>query len=152
MAVKLLDLVENLELVTDEILAYLNTQTGEVITVTLEDLRAAEEDLPLTDYPDWQQEAIEEARQVLESDNLLALPDKYEIYEYDIMRRFCDSKEDYNLSDEMAVAIRGRGAFRRFKDKIRHYNLEEQWYSFHFEALKEVAIRWCQDNGLDWED
>ena len=41
--VKLKDIIEGLEFLTDEGSSYLNTTTGEVVSVTTEDLRAAEE-------------------------------------------------------------------------------------------------------------
>ena len=43
--VKLKDIIEGLEFLTDEGTSYLNTTTGEVVYVTTEELRAAEEAL-----------------------------------------------------------------------------------------------------------
>jgi hypothetical protein len=56
--VKLKDIIEGLEFLTDEGTSYLNTTTGEVVYVTTEELRAAEEEQPLEDFPEWQHDAI----------------------------------------------------------------------------------------------
>jgi hypothetical protein len=62
--VKLADIVEGLEFLTDEGTSYLNTTTGEVVYVTTEELRAAEEDAPLEDFPAWQHDAIRIAGEI----------------------------------------------------------------------------------------
>ena len=49
--VKLKDIIEGVEFLTDEGSSYLNIVTGEVVYVTTEELRAAEEDEPLEDFP-----------------------------------------------------------------------------------------------------
>jgi hypothetical protein len=59
--VKLTDLIEGLEFQSDEGRSYLNTATGEVVYITNE-LRAAEEEQPLEDFPAWQQDALRIAR------------------------------------------------------------------------------------------
>src|SRR5262249_40414102 len=92
--VKLKDIIEGLEFQADECFAYLNTTTGEVISVTTEELRAAEEEAPLEDFPEWQHEAIRMAKDIVETDRYLPLPDRFEIHEYSIMERFCLSVDD----------------------------------------------------------
>ena len=49
--VKLSDLIEGMDFQSDECFSYLNTTTGKVVSVTTEELRAAEEDEPLEDFP-----------------------------------------------------------------------------------------------------
>ena len=56
--VKLSDIVEGLERQSEESFSYLNTMTGEVVSVTTEELRAAEEEAPLDDFPPWQHVAM----------------------------------------------------------------------------------------------
>lgn len=48
------------------------------------------------------------------------LPDKYDIHEYSIIQRFVYDLPEGRLQDELCRAIRGGGAFRRFKDTIRY--------------------------------
>jgi len=86
--VKLSDLVEGLEFQSDERSSFLNLTTGEVVAITDEELRAAEHDEPLEDFPDWQHDAIRIAGEIIETDHYLPLPDRFEINEYRIMERF----------------------------------------------------------------
>ena len=130
----------------------MNTTTGEVVYVTTEELRAAEEDAPLEDFPDWQHDAIHIARDIVETDHYLSLPDRFEIHEYHIMERFCLSVEDDDLRDDLCDAIRGRGAFRRFKDRMQAYGMAEAWYRYRDAALREIAMAWCEAHGIPYTE
>ena len=56
--VKLQDILEGMDFQSDERSSFLNLTTGEVIAITDEELRAAEHDAPLEDFPEWQHDAI----------------------------------------------------------------------------------------------
>jgi hypothetical protein len=51
--VKLNDLIGEIEIQIDETFTFINTQTGEIITLSREEMRAAEDEEPLENYPDW---------------------------------------------------------------------------------------------------
>jgi hypothetical protein len=150
--VKLSDIIDGLEFQSDESFSYLNTATGEVVSVTTEELRAAEEDAPLEDFPDWQHDAIRIAQDIVETDHYLPLPDRFEIHEYSIMERFCLSVDDEDIRDDLCNAIRGRGAFRRFKDRVQAYGIAENWYRYRDAALREIAVAWCDEHGIPYTE
>src|SRR5919197_6025412 len=150
--VKLEDIIEGLAVLTDSGTSYLNTTTGEVVSVTTEELRAAEEEQPLEDFPAWQHDAIRIAGEIRETDHYLPLPDRFEIHEYSIMERFCLSVDDEDIRDDLCDAIRGRGAFRRFKDRAQVYGMAEEWYRYRDAALRERAVEWCEAHGIDYTE
>ena len=80
----------------------------------------------------------------------IPLPTQHEINDYGMMRDFIDSLPDGEKKYTLAMSINGRGAFRRFKDTVRHYGLEEQWYAFRDKAYARVARRWCEDNDVEY--
>lgn len=45
-------------------------------------------------------------------------------------------------------AISGNGAFRRFKDIIERYDIENQWYDYRDKSLKKLAVDWCNENNI----
>ncbi len=147
-AVSLRDIVNELAMLSEERTVFLNKRTGELIALSEEELSAAEEGDDLADYPKWQQELIVTAREVVESDNYLHLPSKFDINEYKIMEDFCSSIKDETISDTLLRAIRGSGAFRRFKDRIRCFGIEEDWYRFREKALETIAISWLDENQI----
>lgn len=79
----------------------------------------------------------------------LRFPDKYEIHEYSIMEQYIDWLPRGKVKTELSSAICGKGAFRRFKATLRYHSLEQQWYDFKAEVFCEMAIRWCEENGLE---
>lgn len=150
--VKLSDIIEGMEMQTDEMRSFLNKENGTVYSITYEELRAAEDEEPLEKFPQWQRESIELAVEILETDNYIALPSKFDIHEYNIMEEFCLSLEDEELSDLLYNSIKGSGAFRRFKDNIHRHGIAEEWYKFREEAFKKIAIEWCADNDIRYTD
>jgi hypothetical protein len=148
--VNLKDIIEGLEFQSDEGSSHLNTATGEVVYVTEEELRAAEEEEPLNHFPEWQHDAIRIAKDIVETDHYLQLPDRFEIHEYSIMERFCLSIDDEDMRDDLCDAIRGRGAFRRFKDRMQLYGMAEEWYRYRDAALREIAVAWCEAHGIPY--
>jgi hypothetical protein len=95
--VKLQDIIEGMDFQSDERSSFLNLTTGEVVSITDEELHAAENDAPLEDFPEWQHDAMRIARDIVEADHYLPLPDRFEINEYRIMERFCASVEDADI-------------------------------------------------------
>lgn len=86
-----------------------------------------------------------------EPDRFLRFPTKYDIYEYSIMEAFVDYLPPGKIKSELIGAIRGKGAFRRFKQSIRYHGIEQIWYDYKANAYLEIAERWCKDNRIDWE-
>jgi hypothetical protein len=150
--VKLQDILEGMDCQSDEQSSFLNLTTGEVVSITDEELRAAENDEPLEDFPEWQHEAIRIAGEIIETDHYLPLPDRFEIHEYSIMERFCLSVDDEDMRDDLCDAIRGRGAFRRFKDRMQLYGMAEEWYQYRDAALREIAMAWCEAHGIAYTE
>jgi hypothetical protein len=148
--VKLQDILEGMDFQSDEQSSFLNLTTGEVVSITDEELRAAENDAPLEDFPAWQHDAIRIAKDIVETDRYLPLPDRFEMHEYSIMERFCLSVDDEDIRDDLCNAIRGRGAFRYFKDRIHAYGIAEEWYRYRDAALQEIAITWCEVHGIPY--
>lgn len=132
----------------DECFAFLNRVTGELCTLGREEIRAAEEEHDLEEYPDWQQDDIRRAGEILDSEDWLELPTSYDIHAWEIMREFSDAVDDERLRNELLDAIHGKGAFRHFKDTIRHRGIEAEWRRFHDEALTAIARSWLEHNEI----
>ena len=147
--VKLDEIIDGLESQSDESSSFLNKKTCEVVLITDEELNAAEENEPIEDFPDWQQDQIRIAKEIIaETGDYISLPTKFDIDEYRVMERFCLSLDDPEMSDLLYSLIKGSGAFRRFKDAIHKYDIADEWYSYHNNALKEIAIEWCREHDI----
>ena len=68
--VKLSEIVDEMSMSGDEISTYLNRVTGEMVTVTAEERRAAEDPEDWDLLPGWQQEVMPKIKEALESERL----------------------------------------------------------------------------------
>jgi hypothetical protein len=144
------DVVDEMDGLMDEHQAFLNRRTGELITMSTEDLSEAEDEVDISEYPDWQQDIIEKAKEVIDDDDFLPLPSKFEINEYRIMKDFCWSVQDPGMKEDLLDKIRGQGAFRRFKDATHFFGIEEAWHQFRQEALENIAIGWLEEHEIPY--
>jgi len=151
--VKLDEIIEGLEFQSDERHSFLDKRTSEVVSISDEEMQAAEDDEPIEDFPDWQQDLVRIAKEIIdETGNYIDLPTKFDIHEYSIMEKFCLSLNDSEMCDTFYNLIKGSGAFARFKDAIHEYDIANDWYKYRNDALKEIAIEWCQKNDIEFED
>ena len=97
-------------------------------------------------------EALEELIEKSCRDWFLRFLSRYDIHEYSIMVRFIKSLPPNAAREELIHAIRGRGAFRRFKNSIYYHQIEQQWYDYRDQAYWEIAIRWCRDGKIEYTE
>ena len=149
--VSIRDVVDAIEMQGDEGAAYLNPDTGEIVTVSEEERRLVEEDAE-EDVPEWQQELLPKVREALESERFLQLPSRFDVHDWSIMERFAEERADGGERDALGQAIHGSGAFRRFKDAVRLLGIEEEWFRFHDAALSGIAKEWLEANGIPYRE
>jgi Uncharacterised protein family (UPF0158) len=145
--VSLRDVVEALDLQSDELQSYLDPDTGEIITFNDEEARLAESGEWST-APAWMQEHLPKVKRALENDRVLELPDQVHIDEWRMMQEFAEGEEQCRFRADLTLAVNGTGAFRRFKDAIRRLGVEESWFRYREEAFTQVAKDWLEENGI----
>lgn len=137
MKVRLEDVIEAMEFAGMETEYYYDTKNEKVLM--LFDGMVDGEDNP---------ELLEDIREGFVED-YIALPGQYDINEYRIMEEFIYELPSRKNQDVLARAIQGRGAFRRFKDKLFDLNLEKRWYQYRDEAYEKIARQWCERYKID---
>jgi len=147
----LADVIEQMDLMSDEATAYINRKTGELITLTDEVLALAEDPDQAREAAEWQKELLPKAQEVIASQDFIPLPEKFEIHEWAMMERFAESLPDAAVSDELDEALHGRGAFRRFKDAVHRLGIADQWYRFRDAALEKIAIEFLEAHGIAYQ-
>ena len=73
---------------------------------------------------------------------------------YADMAVFAEGVSDDAAGQRLERAIRGRGAFRRFKDELfeEHPDLVSAWHAFHDARANRRAVEWLLDQGLIRDD
>ena len=152
-SVKLQQVVEHLEIASDEMVAYINRANGELVMIDIENSSLAEDecdDNP-AHLPEWQINIVVEAKRVRADKNFTPLPGRYEINEYELMERFCRSLDDERMQNDLLAALEGRGAFARFKAFIHAENIHEDWFAFKRTSLQQIAIEFLESENIPYQ-
>jgi hypothetical protein len=151
MKVELQEIVDALEVQYEDHFNYLDRQTGQVEYLSRDMLRLVEEGGTIDEVLKWQRREFEVVQTLFADwDRFVKLPTKYDVHEWEIMRDFAESVEPERFSDDLEDAIHGPGAFRCFKSTLRRFRREQDWYDFKDEALRRIAIEWCEENGIEY--
>ena len=97
---------------------------------------------------EWRKQEWEIAKRIVSTDRFQELPTKFEVHEWAIMQNFSRSVESDSIREDLLNAIHGPGAFRNFKDTLRRHGIESSWFTFRTEALKQIALGWCEENQI----
>lgn len=149
---------------------YLDLETGQVVTIT-EDVRWRleeiyrgmhdREDVEPMDFataleqcnvPDWEKDILQEADRIEASygTRYIRVPEAGSYQGYQDMEDFIATVRDERLQDRLWRAIRGRGAFRRFKDVLAgHFHERERWFEFKDARLRERVLDWLESAGIE---
>ena len=152
--VSLRQVAEELEALPDEWTAYIHRETGELYSFSDEEAAQAEgeDEEDEDERADWEKESLAKAAEILNSEAWIALPSKFEINEWEIMRDFAQSQTDREAAENLLRAIQGRGAFRYFKDKVNQYGLRDEWFEFKGRALERIARRALEEAGIPFTE
>jgi len=143
-----------LEALPDGWTAYIHRETGELYSFSDEEAAQAEgeDEEDEDERADWEKESIAKAREVLDSEAWIALPGKFEINEWEIMRDFAQSQTDREAVENLLRVIHGRGAFRYFKDKVNQFGLGDEWFEFKERALERIAREALEEAGIPFTE
>ena len=103
----------------------------------------------IAEYEDGDEELAERI-EMDEDKRYLALPDQYDIHEYRIMEDYINDLDDHVLARALAGAIRGRGAFRRFKNTLIEEGDIQTWYDYRDQYYWKLARKWCKEHDLEF--
>jgi hypothetical protein len=151
-AIKLSVLIEALEFDSEEHVTQIDLQEGCVMSVERFILSAVEEndEKVLEELLDWQKPEVETARAIVAdaSGRFVAGPEKFDFHEYRQMERFIGTVADAGVAEQLWRAIKGKGAFRHFKDTAARLGLLKRWYAYRDEAMKEFVMGWAEAKGI----
>jgi Uncharacterised protein family (UPF0158) len=143
--------------------SYLDLETGRVIPIeeTLfdelegEDTDSLDEELvgdPMPGEAAWLQEARAQAREVAEQlgTRYIEVPSDDMREAYHDMEAFIATVEDDGLRHRLESAIKGRGAFRRFKDVLsQRFHERECWFRFSAARVEERIREWLASEEIE---
>ncbi|HEY9786342.1 MAG TPA: UPF0158 family protein [Candidatus Obscuribacterales bacterium] len=169
------DLEDAFLFASDEQLYWLDKRTGEILFFSRDVADSLSSGEDLSDYPEWQQEQIADARRVLRAFG--ELPDdtdsqsgestnyqddasgenpyvpieqipSHEAFKW--MEDFAEAVADSRLQHLLFEALSGRRPFRRFKDVLLDYPKQrEQWFAYEGTRRRQYIEQWARDEGIE---
>ena len=148
---------------------YLDLETGKIILITEDDTFLLNEVtrehgdpttgkvdwasvLPKLDLDDYEKEnlLIVNAIDVEESQRYLAIPGQSSREGHKDMAEFIATLSSARLQVRLENAIKGRGAFRAFKDALSAYPTERAaWFRFRDQRSRQRALDWMESEGIE---
>ena len=146
------EIADHLDALFEQATAFVNRETGEIMIISDDELSMVEEgeDEERVNLPEWRRNMLPALREIVEGEKWASLPNKFDIHEWEIMRRFADRVDDEDLSDKLHRAIRGRAAFRMFRSTVDDAGVREQWLAFKRQALRKIARDALDELGLPY--
>ncbi len=146
--VKLSELIDALEFDFDEHGSWVDLEKGRVVSLSHSLLSAVEEgDEDVGSLSGWEDEEVEIAKAMVadaEGVRFVDAPGKFDFHEYRHMERFIGTVENSAAAEQLWQAIKGKRAFRHFKDTAGRLGLLEQWYQYRDSAVKEFVRDWAE--------
>ena len=136
MKIRLKDIIQEIEMAQNESYTFWNRKTGAFFYIS-EDLMSISE----------QEDAWEK---VEESDDYICLPTLRDRDDYRLMEKFSFDQPS-PIRDKLLSALKGRGAFSRFKDRIWDLGVKDEWYAYEEEAYRNMALSWCKEHQVPYE-
>jgi len=170
LSINMVELGAAFEDASDAVRYYLDLETGAVIAITdemrdeLETIYAELDDeygvaddafaaaLQQRDLPAWMHEALDEAHRVEQGygQRYIAVPTADSREAYRDMENFVETVANPRLQSQLVYAIRGRGAFHRFKDALlAHPDDRERWFAFSAARVHERVLAWLTEEGIE---
>ena len=167
--VSVAEIAEAIDNSSIEIRYYLDLETGKIPFITEEDTllldqvirehgdpATGEVDwasvLPKLDLDDYEKEnlVIVNAIEADDSARYLAIPRPSSREGYNDMFEFIATLSNARLQVRLENAIKGRGAFRAFKDALSAYPTERQaWFRFRDQRTRQRALDWMEAEGIE---
>lgn len=98
---------------------------------------------------------IAELREEIREDTtgrFVSLPSQSERNDYRVMKQFARSRADDRQRELLEVALRGRGAFGRFKMLVDELDIREAWFAFRDAHEKRLMMDWCEKHEVAYID
>ncbi|HEM4280705.1 TPA: hypothetical protein U1X47_001015 [Streptococcus suis] len=136
MAVSFQDVVDSLQMISQGDRYYYDSHIDELVYLSVGEFRIES------------REGLEEEIEEDVTGRFVRLPTYYDFNTHIFMELYISDLTDGDLSGRLSRAIRGRGAFRRFKNELERCDRLEEWYAFETQCYKELVLEWCQENKI----
>ncbi|GDY20190.1 hypothetical protein LBMAG56_15350 [Verrucomicrobiota bacterium] len=153
---KLSELIDALDFDSSEHTHWVDRQNGCVVMLDNTVRRAVEEEdeAVLSRLADWQKPEVAIARAIVDQrgGRFVVAPAMFDFHEYGHMAQFIRTVADVDAAEQLRRAIKGKGAFRHFKNTAARLGVLHDWFRFRDDAMKRFVVAWADAKGVPYED
>lgn len=134
-SISLEDIVNELELISDDGLSFFHKLSGELIHISSYELK------------NLSKAKTNSSNESFTKADYLKLPTKNEINEHNLMLDFLRNNPNKSISEEVTNLEKDHNTnYWQLRNVILHYNIGNEWYKYKREAFQKIAIDWCKKN------
>lgn len=154
MKVYLKDVIESIELENELLNHFYNKKTG--VIIYREDFStsaySAADINRIDEFEEWEKELILNLQDLKENpEDYIQLPQKNEGDELKMMIDFCNSFSDISLENNLDKdSSDEKVKLQQVKKIIQDKELINEWYDYRDDTEREIAIKWCNDNNIEY--
>ncbi len=149
--IKLKDVLDALIYTEDDCTTYINKVTGEIATISDEESNYAHEEIDQTS-PEWIIAGRVRVKQVLESEDFLEMPSKFDLHEESMMKNFCNTIEKEDVKNYLLKTLGSSSAAENFSQYVEKFDLHKQWITYRDNSIKDIAIKFLQEKSIPYQD
>lgn len=155
MKVNLNDVIECIEFENENLNHFYNKKTGIIIYKESSDTStySAADYNRIDEFEDWERELIESLYDLEKNPNdYIKLPGEEEISELNILINFCNSFSDISIDDILNKNIDDTKKIQKIKKIIEDKDMLNDWYEYREQSERQIAIDWCKNNNIEFEE
>jgi len=155
MKVKLNDLIECIEFENENLHHFYNKKTGIIIYKESSETSnySAADYNRINEFEEWEKELIEYLYDLENNpDNYIKLPDEEELSELNTMIHFCKSFSDFSIGHIINKNLDDSKKIQKIKKLIEEKHMLNDWYAYREQSERQIAIDWCNDNNIEFEE
>ncbi|THB70345.1 MAG: hypothetical protein D6B28_09500 [Gammaproteobacteria bacterium] len=149
--VNIKEVLEALIYTEDDCTTYVNKVTGELATISDEESNYAHQKLDET-VPEWIVAGTPRVKQILESEDFLEMPSKYDLHEENIRKTFCETIEKEDVKNYLLKTLNGKHAEDNFTKFIDEFDLNSKWVAHRDNSMKEIATNFLDEHSIPYQD
>ncbi len=130
---------------------YYDKQLNEFHMIEQIYIQMIENDKPPDNLLDWMHNSLNQAKSYIEKVDQGDIVNLYNYMDVNLYT-FIEQFVYYKNNDDLAYVIRGKKAFRRFRDTVERKGWLEEWYEFERVQYAKKVIEWAEENNLDYDD
>jgi hypothetical protein len=143
--------VDRMVNIGDDETTFLDPNGNRLVTLDDQLLAVLEDDEPIEEAIDHSMEELEDLRSKLKSKQLLLLPTKAEMNEFQLQERFCEELPDGEAKEQMLKVLLGQTGFRSFDGAVKRLGIEEVWARLRDVEYARIAVAWLAKNGIPFD-